>query len=231
MRYLSRVLLLALLVLPNALWAQTKSSSDVSYRPDVTITLRTDIADGKLVYVSESGLTRGQVNPDLRVPEGAVVQINLINGDGAVHDIAVPEFEATSSEISGKGAATSIVFRATRNGTFEYYCTLPGHKAAGMVGKLVVGDGPETVVEQGKDLSKDPTQVGEPVGNREPKSITLDLRTTEEEGRLSDGSTYKFWTFDGTVPGPMVRIREGDTVTLNLSNEPDSAHIDRKSVV
>jgi nitrite reductase (NO-forming) len=94
-----------------------------------------------------------------------------------------------------------------------------------MVGKLVVGDGPEAVVEQGKDLSKDPTQVGEPVGSREPKSITLDLRATEEEGRLSDGSTYKFWTFDGTVPGPMVRIREGDTVTLNLSNEPDSAHI------
>ncbi|MCQ4295304.1 copper-containing nitrite reductase [Pseudomonas stutzeri] len=94
-----------------------------------------------------------------------------------------------------------------------------------MFGKFIVGDGPETVAQQGKDLSKNPTQVGEPVGNREPKSITLDLRTTEEEGRLSDGSTYKFWTFDGTVPGPMVRIREGDTVTLNLSNEPDSAHI------
>ncbi|WP_228481824.1 multicopper oxidase domain-containing protein [Stutzerimonas stutzeri] len=153
------------------------------------------------------------------------MQINLINGDGAVHDIAVPEFDAGSGEISGKGSATAIVFRATKSGTFEYYCTLPGHKAAGMFGKFIVGDGPETVVEQGKDLSKDPTQVGEPVGSREPKSITLDLRTTEEEGRLSDGSTYKFWTFDGTVPGPMVRIREGDTVTLNLSNEPDSAHI------
>ncbi len=224
-RHCSRVLLLVLLVLPSVLWAQAKSSSDVSYRPDVTITLRTDIADGKLVYVSESGPTRGEVNPELRVPEDAVVQINLINGDGAVHDIAIPEFDAASSEISGKGAATGIVFRATKSGTFEYYCTLPGHKAAGMVGKLIVGDGPAAVVEQGKDLSKDPTQVGEPVGDREPKSITLDLRTTEEEGRLADGSTYKFWTFDGTVPGPMVRIREGDTVTLNLSNEPDSAHI------
>ena len=73
-------------------WAQ-KASSDVSYRPDVTITLRTDIADGKLVYVSESGATRGQVNPDIKVPEGAVVQINLVNGDGAVHDIVVPEFD------------------------------------------------------------------------------------------------------------------------------------------
>ena len=100
-------------------WAQ-KASSDVSYRPDVTITLRTDIADGKLVYVSESGATRGQVNPDIKVPEGAVVQINLVNGDGAVHDIVVPEFDTSSSEVSGKGAATAVVFRATRNGNFEY---------------------------------------------------------------------------------------------------------------
>lgn len=66
MRHCSRVLLLLLLVLPSILWAQAKSSSDVSYRPDVTITLRTDIADGKLVYVSESGPTRGEVNPELR---------------------------------------------------------------------------------------------------------------------------------------------------------------------
>lgn len=205
-------------------WAQ-KASSDVSYRPDVTITLRTDIADGKLVYVSESGATRGQVNPDIKVPEGAVVQINLVNGDGAVHDIVVPEFDTSSSEVSGKGAATAVVFRATRNGNFEYYCSLPGHKAAGMVGRLIVGDGPDPVAQQGKDLTMDPSKVGEPVGKREPKNLTIDLRTTEEEGRLSDGSSYRFWTFNGTVPGPMMRIREGDTVTLNLTNEPDSNHI------
>jgi nitrite reductase (NO-forming) len=29
---------------------------------------------------------------------------------------------------------------------------------------------------------------------------------------------YTFWTFGGTVPGPMLRVREGDTVQIRLSN-------------
>ena len=92
------------------------------------------------MFVGEAGAIKGQVNPDLRVPEGKVVQINLVNGDGALHDIAIPEFQAQSDQISDKGASTTIVFRTTRSGTFEYICSLPGHKAAGMVGKLIVGD-------------------------------------------------------------------------------------------
>ena len=56
-----------------------------TYRPDVTFTLQTDIADGKLVFIGQNGSIKGKVNPDLKVPSGAVVQINLVNGDGAVH--------------------------------------------------------------------------------------------------------------------------------------------------
>lgn len=202
-----------------------QSSSDVTYIPDVTYTLRTDIADGKLVYVSEAGSTKGQVNPDLKVDEGAVVQINVINGDGALHDLAVPEFDAKSDEISGKGSATAIVFKANKAGTFEYLCTLPGHKAAGMFGKVIVGDPQEQAGTQERDLSMDPHKVGEPVGDRAPKTITVDLETTEVVGRLSDGSSYKFWTFNDTVPGPMIRVRVGDTVNVNMKNSDESAHI------
>lgn len=200
-------------------------SSDVTYVPDVTYTLRTDIADGKLVYVSESGPTKGQVNPDLTAEEGAVVQINVINGDGALHDLAVPEFHAKSDQISRKGAATAIVFKANKAGTFEYLCTLPGHKAAGMVGKIIIGDPKEQAASQEKDLSMDPYAVGEPVGDRGPKEVTVDLEATEVVGRLSDGSSYKFWTFNDTVPGPMIRVREGDTVTVNMGNSDASQHI------
>ena len=58
-------------------------SSAVNYKADVTYTLRTDIADGKLVFIGEAGDIKGKVNPQLNVAEGAVVQINLVNGDGA----------------------------------------------------------------------------------------------------------------------------------------------------
>src|SRR3546814_8259646 len=115
----------------------------------------------------------------------------------------------------GLGWATTIVFRATKAGTFEYVCTIPGHKAAGMFGKLVVGDVKE-VTSTAVDVAKDPYEVGEPVGDRAPRHIEYDLLTTEVEGRLSDGSTYRCWTFDNTVPGPPLRIRQGEPVTTKI---------------
>lgn len=200
-------------------------SADVAYVPDVTFTLRTDIADGKLVYISESGPTKGQVNPDLQVAEGAVVQINVINGDGALHDLAIPAFDVNSDQIGGKGSATAVVFRATKSGVFEYLCTLPGHKAAGMFGQLIVGNPQEQAANEHPDLSMDPNKVGEPVGKREPKEVNIELETTEVVGRLGSGSSYKFWTFNNTVPGPMIRVRVGDTVNVTMKNSIESAHI------
>lgn len=216
--------LFSLLQIAPTSYAQ-QLNTDVKMRPDVRFTLRTDIADGKLVFISEAGPTKGQINPDLRVPENAVVLISLVNGDGALHDIAVPEFGAQSEQVMGKGAATAIVFRATKNGTFEYLCTLPGHKAAGMFGKLIVGDMTEAKESTLPDLSKNPNEVGTPVGKRGPREVVVDLVTTEIEGRLGEGSSYRFWTFNDTVPGPFVRVRVGDTVKVNMKNAIESTHI------
>jgi len=205
--------------------AQSAPHTSVAMMPDVTFSLRTSISGGKLVFTGTRGAIAGAVNPDLEVPEGAVVQINLINDDGAIHDIAVPEFNAKSDHITGKGAATAIVFRAHKNGVFEYLCTLPGHKVAGMVGKIIVGKQEAADTRQAPQIAHDPANVGEPVGDRPPKHVTVDLLTTEIEGRLGDTSTYRFWTFNNKVPGPFVRVRVGDTVTVNVSNAKDSTHI------
>jgi nitrite reductase (NO-forming) len=225
---MAKVLLLALLTIVGIFQSYAyaaQGNQDVKPRPDVRFTLRTDIAEGKLVYISESGPTKGQVNPDLRVPENSVVLISVVNGDGAIHDIAVPEFGAKSEQIIGKGAATAIVFRANKKGVYEYLCTLPGHKAAGMFGKIVVGD-LETKEDSGiPDLSKNPNDVGEPVGKRAAKNVVVDLITTEVEGKLGEGSTYRYWTFNDTVPGPFIRVRVGDTVTVNMKNATNSTHI------
>jgi nitrite reductase (NO-forming) len=117
------------------------------------------------------------------------------------------------------------VFRAGKNGTFEYYCTLPGHKAAGMVGKVIVGEASAQPQAQAPQIAHDPRDVGVPVGKRAPQDVKVDLLTTEVEGRLADNSTYRFWTFNNKVPGPFVRVRVGDTVTINVTNAKDSTHI------
>ena len=207
---------------PMAVAAQ--HHSEVTPVADVTFTLKTAIHEGQLVFIGDAGPIKGQVAPELKVPEGAVVAITVVNGDGAMHDIAVPDFGAQSDQLVGEGSATTIVFRATKAGTFEYLCTIPGHKAAGMFGKLIVGDVVETV-STAVDIAKNPMEVGEPVGDRAPKHINYDLLTTEVEGKLSDGSTYRYWTFNNTVPGPMLRVRQGDTVTVNLKNAEDSINI------
>ena len=41
-------------------------------------------------------------------------------------------------------------------------------------------------------------------------------------GKLDDGTTYEYWTFNGKVPGPCIRVRVGDTVEVTLKNPADS---------
>jgi nitrite reductase (NO-forming) len=48
-------------------------------------TLRSGIAQGRMVYIGVGGDIDGKVNPMLSVHEGETVQINLINGEGAQH--------------------------------------------------------------------------------------------------------------------------------------------------
>ena len=62
----------------------------------------------------------------------------------------------------------------------------------------------------------------EPVGNRGAKKIIVNLEATEIEQELADGVTYKFWTFNNTVPGTFIRIRVGDEVELRLKNASNS---------
>lgn len=66
------------------------------------------------------------------------------------------------------------------------------------------------------------TDMPGPVGDRPPQTVTVDMTAVELDGQLMDGVTYTYWTFDGTVPGQMIRVREGDTVVLRLTNASDS---------
>jgi len=61
-----------------------------------------------------------------------------------------------------------------------------------------------------------------PTKRTKPARVKVDLETKEVTMRLADGVDYNFWTFGGTVPGPMIRIRVGDYVEFNLHNHPSS---------
>ena len=219
------VVVAAMLVFTFRLHDGAGAPATVTAVPDVVFTLTTHTAGARMVFVGQGGDIDGVTNPALRVAKGAVVQINLFNSDGAAHDLAVPAFGAHSALVASKRASASVVFQADEEGEYEYICTLPGHAAAGMKGLLTVGVPSSDGQAQLEEVAHDPAQVGEPVGSRGSRAITFNLETTERLGQLDSGASYRYWTFNDTVPGPFLRARVGDTVTVNLSNPQSSRHV------
>ena len=208
--------------------------------------LKTAIVDGKMAYIGVGGEIDGVENPTLNANTGDKVEVTLTSGDGTEHDISFPDFGATSEHVASQGQSVTVSFLVDKGGTFSYFCTLPGHREAGMEGKFsVTGEnlasansvapgssadnvsaaGPVVVngdPTTGADIVRDPTDIPAPIGNRGPQNVRIDLEAIEMTGQLADGVTYKYWTFNGKVPGPFFRIRVGDTVEVHLKNAEDS---------
>jgi putative membrane-bound dehydrogenase-like protein len=94
-----------------------------------------------LGYRGVGGEIDGVRNPPLQALRGETVRIILVNGELMVHDIALEKQTAVKSpQILEKGAKTSVTFKAEQSDT--YYCTVPGHRLAGMQGRFEVTDAP-----------------------------------------------------------------------------------------
>ena len=92
-----------------------------------------------------------------------------------------------------------------------------------VIGFSVLGIG---VFEDGFSFAKErvtatittPPQVPPAITRSEPAHVIVKLEANEYVGPLADEVNYHFWGFNGTVPGPMIRVRVGDTVELHLHN-------------
>jgi nitrite reductase (NO-forming) len=67
-----------------------------------------------------------------------------------------------------------------------------------------------------------PPHVPKPVGNRTAMKLKLNMEIKEQEGTMTDGVKYTYWTFGGSVPGSFIRTRVGDEVEFHLKNHPDN---------
>ncbi len=94
-----------------------------------------------------------------------------------------------------------------------------------MHGQFIVTPRPPAQVLVEADISQKATEVPPPIGNRPPQTVRVDLNAVELEGRLAEGTTFGYWTFNGRVPGPMLRVRVGDTVDVRVKNSADSTMI------
>src|SRR6185503_16519469 len=78
--------------------------------------------------------------------------------------------------------------------------------------------------ERVSNISRNPADVPKTVVYAEDGVVEVSLTTKEVIAEMADGTTFNYWTFDSTVPGPFIRVQEGDTVRLTIHNDETSVH-------
>lgn len=170
----------------------------------------------------------------IQIPVGQPVTVIFENRGTTPHDLEIKE--ADFNLYAGPGQTVTGTLKVKKAGEYRFVCSLPGHAEAGMVGTLIVGREPLVTAPQvqhtlpttdaaaitpARNVPPLPAPlIAPPVGGREPQEVKIALEVKEVDGVLDDGVTYTYWTFGGTVPGPMLRVRQGDTVELMLTNPP-----------
>ncbi|MFB6183781.1 MAG: copper-containing nitrite reductase [Haloarculaceae archaeon] len=71
-------------------------------------------------------------------------------------------------------------------------------------------------------VAADPADVPDPIDRSESTHHDVTLEVQEVTAEIEPGVTFDFMTFGGQIPGPMIRVRRGDTVSFTLKNLPDN---------
>src|SRR4051812_18375780 len=199
------------------------------------------------VEAKEWALTLGQQ----QVPAGAKVTVTLTNTGAIQHDFTLPAANFKLVADPGKSATGSFTLdkpgtynylcsipgheMAGMKGTLTVTgadgaapAAQPAQAAQGMGGmqnmpgmQAAAAAVQPTPVPDGTQRLPLPL-VAAPITRTAPQLVKVDLETKEITALVADGVATKVWTFNGTVPGPMIRVRVGDTVEVTLKNSADS---------
>ncbi len=157
--------------------------------------------------------------------------VNLRNSGAITHDITFPDGSKATAEA---GATASVEVDVPATG-LEFICSVPGHADAGMKGMVMVkgstgegnGDGhggpaPSTDVLPDPEAPAyalfDPTAPVRLAGS----THDIELVIEEKPMTVATGFVQQVWTFNGTVPGPVIRVKVGDTIRVTLKNPTEA---------
>jgi nitrite reductase (NO-forming) len=70
------------------------------------------------------------------------------------------------------------------------------------------------------EISADPTDIPPPITRKENTTVKISLEAIAVQSELADGVTYEYWTYNKQVPGPFIRVKEGDMVEVSLFHNP-----------
>lgn len=151
----------------------------------------------------------------LEVVKSGRYAVNVSNTTTIPHDIV---FSNGIKLIVAPGQQASTLLDIPNSG-LGYFCSLPGHKDAGMFGTI-------TVNSEGHHAERKATELLANYSPYDPKVPALlpfetrdiYLRAEEKLNTVAKGVSQQLWTYNGKVPGPVIHVRLGDMVRIHLSN-------------
>lgn len=171
----------------------------------------------------------------IEINAGDTVVLNVTNAGVMQHDLKLNG--TTGAELIDPGASATVDLGAI-NESSQAWCTVPGHKEAGMVLDITVtGEAPaapatdsaapaaaasiDPAAKPGPDWHAfDPTVKPAPGGT----AHDVKLSASETVLEVAPGVTQQLWTFNGQYPGPTLRGKVGDVFTVTLTNDGEMGH-------
>ncbi|MEZ4521343.1 MAG: copper-containing nitrite reductase [Thermomicrobiales bacterium] len=215
----------------------TVTAFDLGFRPS-----EVSVEQGKtvrLTFVNDGAMEHDIAFPDMTCDGFKTTHEAEMMSERAHNLLSESHDGKTPYAAAGAGDRMVIEFTPDAAGQYEMLCLVPGHAEAGMRGTFTVGAPAAAVATEQDDehtsgsgtaASGAPYDaealpnpvVAPPVGDRGPELVKVELEAREIIGKVDEGVAYEFWTFDGTVPGTMIRCRVDDTVELTLKNSANS---------
>ncbi len=154
--------------------------------------------------------------------------VKLINTGSIPHDMTFPDGKII---LAAPGETASAEIEVPADG-MSFICSVPGHAPSGMKGEIRVAGtgskkansdahgGPATAITVEPD-PKAPSY--RPYEATAPEALPgkvhdIDLVVQEKMMTVAEGFVQNVWTYNGTVPGPVIRVRVGDTIRVHLKN-------------
>jgi len=192
-------------------------------------------------------LSEFDIAPDpIMVAAGGTLDVT--NAGSAEHNLIVRGAEVGTADLPA-GEGETLDLEPLDQGTYEVFCSIPGHEDAGMVAELVIGEGGEPAAGGGEgggegeltgmaraeslranyeaSVSAFPAEteaMGAQVmeGEVQPDGSKLfELTISRFEWEVAPGEFVEAIGYNNQVPGPTMQVDVGDVVTLRIINGLD----------
>ena len=194
---------------------------------------------------TEFDITLGEmfVSPSsIEVPAGQRITFTVTNTGTMAHDLKV--LGSVGTDLLKPGESATVTVGPFGQDT-QAWCTVPGHKEAGMVLNITVLGGTSSDDTGSHDAATDPGAAVSDAAKIDPQAAPADdwdprdprleppasgtvheiaLEATEEIIEVAPGVTQQMWTFGGQVPGPTLHGKIGDTFRITLTNSGTLGH-------